>query len=198
MTSNQATPRFTGTPAVPHLRGQSGKRRRHKVQSGRHWVGRAGRDGAEPRSRRGVGVRWAHCGSFLREVSLPPRCQEPLAPRQERKKDRPAASREPQGGRQDVRAPDPAGVRGRGPRGLPRAAPLPRQRLALAPGSGPAPPARARPRRLQSAGRRGAQASARGWRRRPEAGGPAGRPSLLGLLSRDSAPARGRGSPSAR
>ena len=83
MTSNQATPRFTGTPAVPHMRGQSGKRRRHKVQSGRHWVGRAGRGGAEPRSRRGVGVRWAHCGSFLREVSLPPRCQEPLVPRQE-------------------------------------------------------------------------------------------------------------------
>lgn len=156
------------------------------------WGGRGGTE-LEPQSRRGAWARWAHFGSFLREVSLPPRCQEPLVPRQERKRTACCQPGAPWG-RQDVRAPDPAGVRGRGPRGLPRAAPTSaaaagagsRLRPQRRRSAGPAPPARARPggsRGRRSSGERAGLGAA------PRRGCPAGRP-LSSALSRDHACSR--------
>lgn len=110
--------------------------------------GEGGEDDRPPKPS-SVEARWAHWELSAGGFTAP---TLPGAPGSKTGKEKGPACRQPgpHGGRQDVRAPDPAGVRGRGPRGLPRAAPLPRQRLALAPGSGrsvaaaPAPPARPR------------------------------------------------------
>lgn len=113
-------------------------------------------------------------GAFCGRFHCPHAARSPwFQDRKEREKERPAASLEPHGGRQDARAPDPAACPGQ-PHFRAPAPPLP-------------------PGRLQSTGQRGAQVSPRGWGRRRGGGRGAGRPSLLGLRSRLAARSRPRG-----
>lgn len=185
------------------MQGQLGRRHCHKVQSGRRCVGRAGRDGAEPpkpsRCRGPLGSLWELSAGGFTAPTLPgapgsktgkekgPACRQPGAPwgspgcQGPRPRRRPG----PRPPRPAPGRPTSAAAAGAGSRLRPQ-----RRRSA-----GPAPPARARPggsRGRRSSGERAGLGAA------PRRGCPAGRPSLLGPLSRDSAPARGRGSPSAR